>query len=184
MKTLTITALSVLLGVSLSAPAGAEFSGDTKLSCEAILCLSSPAGGAACAPSLAKYFGFDDPKSWLQDRLNFLNICPTASYNAEMKSLVNDIANGAGRCGVDQLNQNKRMVEKEVCSGSCYGYGYGYDSSGGYCKNGKMCHKQIIWVVNNAMPGYCLSYINNPLTDIKMPSYVGNPNDETGKWVE
>ncbi|WP_416861850.1 TrbM/KikA/MpfK family conjugal transfer protein [Helicobacter ganmani] len=37
-------------------------SGDTKLSCEALLCLASPIKPSECSPSLARYFGISAKK--------------------------------------------------------------------------------------------------------------------------
>ena len=55
-----------------------ELTGDTKLACEAILCLSAPAAPAECAASLAKYFSIvaKTPHETLIKRQNFLALCP------------------------------------------------------------------------------------------------------------
>ena len=64
------------------AVSGADLlTGVTRLSCEALLCLSSPARPAACNPALSHYFGikkFTWPATFAA-RLRFLNKCPTGT---------------------------------------------------------------------------------------------------------
>ena len=58
-----------------------ELSGDTKLACEAILCLSSGTRPGECGPSLSRYFGISH-KKWkdtVKSRRNFLNQCPAGN---------------------------------------------------------------------------------------------------------
>ena len=55
--------------------------GVTRLSCEALLCLSSPARPGACNPALSHYFAIKKitwPATFAA-RLRFLNKCPTGS---------------------------------------------------------------------------------------------------------
>ena len=61
---------------------GAELlTGVTRRSCEALLCLSSPARPSACNAALSHYFGirkFTWPATFAA-RLRFLNKCPTTA---------------------------------------------------------------------------------------------------------
>ena len=96
-----ILAASFLFVQSLSTPVHAqEFTGDVKLACEALLCLSTGFHPAACMPSLARYFGISlrKPGDTIRARLNFLQLCPTSQSSSQMKALASAIANGAGRC--------------------------------------------------------------------------------------
>lgn len=106
--------LGIALTCSISAPAFAEeLTGDTKLACEALLCLSSGVQPGECAPSLARYFSIVY-KKWsdtLKGRINFLNLCPSASATG-MPALVNDIANGAGLCDAATLNSRLQIVDE------------------------------------------------------------------------
>ena len=89
-----------------------ELSGDTKLACEAILCLSSGTRPGECGPSLSRYFGISH-KKWkdtVKSRRNFLNQCPTVGEDPSMPTLVEAILNGAGRCTADLLNRQLRRV--------------------------------------------------------------------------
>ncbi|MFQ9367613.1 MAG: TrbM/KikA/MpfK family conjugal transfer protein, partial [Bilophila wadsworthia] len=70
-----------------------ELSGDTKLACEAILCLSSGTRSGECGPALSRYFGISK-KKWkdtVRARRNFLNQCPTVGEDASMPTLVDAI---------------------------------------------------------------------------------------------
>ncbi len=61
---------------------GQQLTGDPKLACEAILCLSSGTRPGECGPSLSRYFGISY-KSWsdtVKGRRNFLNQCPTSTH--------------------------------------------------------------------------------------------------------
>ena len=73
--------LLLLLGQGRAAPGAELLTGITRLSCEALLCLSSPARPAACNPALSHYFGikkFTWPATFAA-RLRFLNKCPTGT---------------------------------------------------------------------------------------------------------
>lgn len=139
-----------------------EFTGDVKLACEAVLCLSSGSAPSQCSPSLSRYFSISHRKlsDTIQGRINFLNLCPTASYDSNMQKLINDIGHGAGRCDPNSLNSTLR-------------YNYGCSDNG--------CDTQIA----NTLPDYCTSYVNNGYTDLKrtQAQYVGIP-ERGGYWVE
>lgn len=55
-----------------------ELTGDTKLACEAILCLSSGTRPSECSPSLNRYFSIKEKKmkDTIKARANFLRLCP------------------------------------------------------------------------------------------------------------
>ncbi len=164
--------LAGVIGSVLSIQASAQemFTGDVKLSCEAVLCLSSSQQPGACAPSLARYFGISAEK-WsdtLQGRMDFLNLCPAShDQSANMPSLINDIANGAGRCDTDYLNRYlARQEMKTVCTGDWAGD----------------CQNVQITVISNVKPAWCKNYESNALTDIQGAQYVGTP-EEGGYWA-
>ena len=77
------------------AVSGADLlTGVTRLSCEALLCLSSPARPGACNAALSYYFAikkFTWPATFAA-RLRFLNKCPTGS-----PELARAVADGAPR---------------------------------------------------------------------------------------
>ena len=79
------------------AVSGADLlTGVTRLSCEALLCLSSPARPGACNAALSYYFAikkFTWPATFAA-RLRFLNKCPTGS-----PELARAVADGAPRNG-------------------------------------------------------------------------------------
>lgn len=83
--------------------------GDTRLACEALLCLSSGSRPSECSPSINRYFSIKHKhfSDTLKSRRNFLNLCP-ASKEQGMPQLVNALVNGAGRCDAAELNRVNR----------------------------------------------------------------------------
>ena len=68
----------VAITMFASSAVAQEITGDAKLACEALLCLSSPTRPSECAPALKKYFSITDKKPHKQakKRANFLKLCP------------------------------------------------------------------------------------------------------------
>ncbi|OQW86295.1 MAG: conjugal transfer protein TrbM [Rhodoferax ferrireducens] len=164
MQRRNLIASAVVAGAALtmSLPASAQdvLTGDTRLACEALLCLASGTRPSECAPSLARYFSIS-ARRWsdtLRGRINFLNLCPAGSQTPQMSSLVNAIANGAGRCDAASLNQELVMWNGNWDSGNTY--------------------------ISNQLPDYCSAYINNGYTRLGdlTPKYVGDPMNG-GYWV-
>ncbi|MBL3519505.1 hypothetical protein H0A43_03410 [Arcobacter lanthieri] len=96
-----------------------ELTGDTKLSCEAILCLSSSTRPSECSPSLSRYFSISH-KKWsdtIKARGNFLKLCPVGSgaeKDAEFTNLRdNIIKNLKSGCDLDELNVVITKISKE-----------------------------------------------------------------------
>lgn len=147
--------LGIALTCSILMPAFAEeLTGDTKLACEAILCLSTGAAPSECSPSLSRYFSISY-KKWsdtLQGRIDFLNLCPSSSAEG-MSTLVNDIANGAGFCDAATLNSTLQV----------------YDDSGAPV------------YISNVLPSNCATYSSNAYVRLNLV-YVGNPL-EGGYWT-
>ena len=86
--------LLLILGQGRAVPGADLLTGVTRLSCEALLCLSSPARPGACNPALSYYFAikkFTWPATFAA-RLRFLNKCPTGT-----PKLARAVANGAPR---------------------------------------------------------------------------------------
>lgn len=87
MKKITqILALTLIMGISnvnannLQQPhlKSKEFKGDTRLACEAILCLSTGNPPSECKSSLRKFYSISAKKmvDTIKKRKNFLNLCP------------------------------------------------------------------------------------------------------------
>lgn len=158
--------LSLVAMLALSAPAIAQdvLTGDIRLACEAILCLSTGSTPSECSPSLDRYFSIDhdDFSDTIRDRINFLNLCPVANQTPQMTALVRAIAHGAGRCDAQSLNVTLRYQEL----------------NGGHSGSGRL-------LIRNRLPGYCAAYIGHEFTDFTdtLPRYVGVP-DRGGMWVE
>lgn len=169
LKALYITGLTLA-----AAPAAYALSGDTKLACEAVLCLSSGTRPSECSPSLAKYFGITDPRphKMITKRLNFLNLCPTSHESPEMKALVSAISQGAGRCDAQFLNQsNKKTITYQE-------YERVYED-GRYKWEWVTKQKEVI---SSKAPNYCSVYENHEFTDLVTAKYVGE-EIQGGHWV-
>lgn len=77
------TVISAVLLIISSAHAYADdlLTGDTRLACEALLCLSSPDRPGECTPALSRYFSIK-LKKWYKTeeaRRGFLSLCPQQS---------------------------------------------------------------------------------------------------------
>ncbi len=120
MKKISLAVIAFsLMNVSASAIDLSEFTGDTKLSCEAILCLASPYKPSECSPALARYFGFS-AKYWsdvVKMRTNFLNLCPLGANNnviksddKELEAWRNSLVNLTGTCYIPDLNKKQQRT--------------------------------------------------------------------------
>lgn len=160
-KILASAALMVAAGLGTMTSASAQdvLTGDTRLACEAILCLSTGSRPGECSPSLSRYFGINKRKfsDTIKARLNFLQLCPVANQTSEMQTLVSAISRGAGRCDATSLNSVLRSWRS-------------WDET---------------YYISNKMPDYCGAYTSHAYTDFSatMPRYVGTPQ-EGGYWVE
>ncbi|TXH91666.1 TrbM/KikA/MpfK family conjugal transfer protein [Thauera aminoaromatica] len=135
-------------------------SGDTRLACEAILCLSTGQRPSECTPSLSRYFGIHKRKlsDTIAARRDFLERCPAAQQTPQMLGLVHAISRGAGRCDAASLNATLRMWT---------------GSDGGEIQ------------ISDRMPAYCVAYTGHAYTDFNQtqPRYVATP-ESGGYWVE
>jgi hypothetical protein len=161
MKKLVTTLLAVAIAGSASTANAEGFTGDTKLACEAILCLSTGSRPSECSPSLRRYFDISARRlsDTIRARKNFLNLCPSASQDDNMRSLVDSIANGAGRCDAASLNVSQRVWRRD---------------DGGQA------------VIRNGLPSHCSSYGGHAYTDQAagtVARYVGDPATG-GFWAD
>lgn len=155
--------ISGVLALSLSlintAQAGSVLTGNVRLACEAILCLSTTSAPGACNPALSAYFAIKAKKfsKTLDLRRAFLNVCPSAG-EPNMPSLVNAIINGAGQCDDAVLlpRLNRECGEDD-------GY-FGYAT----------CLKDI--------PANCRAYAAHPLTRIALPKKTVTCTSSSVPW--
>ncbi|EAK9927339.1 conjugal transfer protein TrbM [Campylobacter jejuni] len=149
----------ILATILLTSNAFADdiLTGDTKLACEAILCLSSATRPAECGASLARYFAIHFKKPWktIDARKSFLNLCPIQNdTNVEdlvLKNLVDDVlpSGNPDECMPNYLNSQIQRKSHKV------------NLFGG-----------IDYRVNPNMPSFCYGLINHQYTDYKMPKYT------------
>ncbi|ASI88311.1 IncQ plasmid conjugative transfer protein TraQ (plasmid) [Campylobacter jejuni] len=155
LKKLSLIA-SLLLFIGSNAFADDILTGDTKLACEAILCLSSGTRPAECGPSLARYFAIHFKKPWktIDARKAFLNLCPIQNdTNVEdlvLKNLVDDVlpSSDPRQCTPNYLNTQ-------------------VETKRSYSTFGIMSYR-----INPNMPNFCHALINHAYTDYKMPKYT------------
>lgn len=149
MRTTLFTAAALVMSSAMPAVAQELLEGNEKLACEAILCLSTGSPPHECSPSLKKYFSIEKRKlrDTIRARLDFLQLCPSASAEG-MPSLVNVIANGAGRCEAEEMIPKLNAYLWGMC-----------DSEGGYSYMGCMAD----------VPKVCQDYAKHPLTRVDVP---------------
>lgn len=159
---------------ALPAFAADEISGDTKLACEALLCLSSGERPGECDPALSRYFSISR-KKWsdtLKARKNFLKSCP-ASSEPGMPSLVDAVVNGAGQCDAVLLN---RVLASRVTVMQC-------DDDGQYwLQDANNCREERITVIDDKLPAYCKIYSEHEYVWKIGVRYDGDKM-QGGKWV-
>lgn len=95
-------AIAALLGLTFlaSTQVHADFTGDQKLACEAVLCLSSGKRPDECSPSVQRYLSIKFKKAWktAAKRQEFLEMCPQGDVQAtpeQMDQALKDIGMGA-----------------------------------------------------------------------------------------
>ena len=158
--------------------------GDTKLACEAILCLSSGTRPSECNPSLQRYFSIHHKKmhKTIQAREDFLNLCPTSGEKG-IKELNRALANGAGRCDAQELN---RVMRRTITVRECKVVANKSAMRSLSAKNKPVQECQDVQkvVVLNAKPSYCSAYHDHEWTRVSdSVKYVGDPK-QGGKWVD
>jgi hypothetical protein len=157
-------ALAMLGALSNSVHADDALTGDTRLACEAILCLATGQRPTACAPSIQRYFSIHARKlgDTLRARVNFLKLCPSADSEDGIRALVDAIANGAGRCDAAALNAAQVRPNAPTGDG------------------------ETKLVIDNTLPSQCRAYANNTYVDPDIGTtarYVGTP-ERGGFWAD
>ncbi|MCV3509201.1 conjugal transfer protein TrbM [Campylobacter sp. CNRCH_2016_3089] len=150
-NTTLVLATTMLIGSNIYA--NEILSGDTRLACEAILCLSSGTRPGECSSALTRYFSIHFKKPWktINARKAFLNLCPVQNdTNVEdlvLKNLVDDILPSADprQCTPEYLNT---QIETQRSDRKIVGYR-----------------------IKTTMPNFCYQLINHEYTDYKTPKY-------------
>ncbi|CAM3874791.1 TrbM/KikA/MpfK family conjugal transfer protein [Bordetella tumulicola] len=152
--------------------------GNTRLACEATLCLSTGAQPSECSPSLNHYFGIKkyshgslDWSATVSARRAFLSQCP-ASSDQGMPERIDAISRGAGKCDPDYLNRTYAATA----------YRWRKRSLGG--DSGDIIYDvhAIPTVSLNKLPAYCVTYNDHAWTYDLSVRYVGVPA-MGGHWV-
>lgn len=114
-----ITSLSATAILTTGLMANGELTGDIRLACEAILCLSSGTRPTECTPSLTKFFSIVVREPWktIQLRKNFLKLCPTdqtAQIDENYDGLIETLSHLDNDCDANTLNSNLQNIQKQV----------------------------------------------------------------------
>jgi hypothetical protein len=160
-KLFALAALVAALGSAGTASAQDVLTGDTRLACEAILCLRR---ARARANARRRFAVFQHHGASCRTRSRSAPELPRAvpgrTRRRKCPSLVSAISRGAGRCDAQSLNQTLVMWT-------------GGDDGETY--------------ISNQMPDYCAAYTGHAYTDFAssgtLPRYVGTP-ERGGYWVE
>ena len=163
MKLVVILSLSTALAATaVSGHAQELLTGDTRLACEAVLCLASGQRPTECSPSLQRYFSirFRKPNDTLRERINFLKLCPASNQSPQMAAFVTSIGAGTGACEPATLNTALQ----------------GFQSLGDGSSRIS---------ISNELPAACRAYLQNPYADQSSFAvrYVGTP-ERGGYWIE
>lgn len=140
MRTLILVALSFFLAGAVSAQD--LLTGNTRLACEAALCLASGTRPSECDKSLRKYFSihFTRPDKTLRERKKFLSLCPRGNDEEKLSAAAADATNASQQCDAVTLNRTLTYL----------------DPSG-------------VYAVDNELPEFCLGnpsaarYVGDPL---------------------
>ena len=158
----TLTLGAALTAVAALSQAQEFLTGDSRLACEAVLCLATGQRPNECTPSLRRYFSirFRKPGDTLRERVNFLKLCPASNQSPQMASLVSAMGAGAGACDASALNAALQGLQSANDGSSRI-------------------------AISNELPAACRSYTQNAYVDHASLAirYVGTP-DRGGYWIE
>lgn len=161
--------------------------GEKKLACEALLCLSSNKRPHECTSALRRYFSIKfrrKPWKTIRERKKFLKLCPASNDSPQMVSLVNAIVDAGENCEVESLNQNLAFTG---CVTRAH-YETVADDSGDSTSYSRHRHYYCERTVerDDKLPNYCKVYFGHEYTDFGMegntPVYIGK-RGEGGFWT-
>lgn len=168
-KSILRFAIAVAVALSASAQESQQepafipdnLTGDTKLACEAILCLSSATRPSECAQSLSRYFSIN-AKKWadtVRKRRNFLKLCPVDGADIKDQNFANlrdevlpniDVR----KCTPEYLNTMVAKKRKRVSD----------DSNRGY-------HRVYYYRISPDLPNDCKMIMAHDYSNIR-PKYI------------
>ncbi len=182
MKMIVVASLAIMLWVPV-AQADDLLTGDTRLACEAILCLSSGERPGECGPALSRYFGINKKfwKDTVSARRNFLSLCPAAS-DPGMPGLVDTIASAAGKCTAEVLNRvNKRQLTLFIEEDK--GLRRYKDDGKWRWTREPLRYTKRVTVITDDTPNYCRTYQGHGWTWQVGATYRGTPPPTGSKFA-
>lgn len=114
--TFTLTAVTAM---PLQGHAQDILTGDTRLACEAILCLATASPPGECTPSLTRYFSISlrRLRDTARARANFLKLCPRSNQTAQMQSYLAAQPDNAELANEAQASQQGEPVAPAKTTG-------------------------------------------------------------------
>jgi hypothetical protein len=173
---------ALILAASLPVQAADELTGEVKLACEAILCLSSGERPSECAPSINHFFSIvkKTVSKTTSARQDFLSLCPVVSEDSNVRDRVAQIARGAGRCDAAYLNlTNQEIITVRECPMTVRNASGRYVSEwvsvepGNYWSCEDPVIREVV-VIRANKPAYCSDYDSHEWSYLLQTHYVGN----------
>lgn len=172
-KSTLILTLSSLFMMNANAVEITELTGDTKLACETILCLSTGTRPSECKPSIKRYFSIKmrKPHDTFKARLNFLNLCPRDNQGIDIDVLA--------KLNIDQVEQEKKMGDLTLaianlpheCTPERLNKRIQQECNS-YTDN-RNCDGWI-YRIDPTMPKACSNLAKHEWTQIELPVYAGD----------
>ena len=171
----------ILMGSILALPAEAQdvFTGDTRLACEAVLCLATAKRPSECDPAVSRYRSIKHKKfrDTINARRQFLALCPKGPSTPMLEALLDAQSTAEQFCDPSVLNWSgdPRVIRQEN------GLDFSLVNRG--CGAGMWCvGERQEPRISNVLPAQCAALANHPYVYEVMPRYVGTP-DLFGRWV-
>ncbi|MDP8042526.1 TrbM/KikA/MpfK family conjugal transfer protein [Pasteurella atlantica] len=161
-----------------------ELTGDTRLSCEAILCLASGTRPSECSPSIKRYFSIHarKPGDLIRKRLSFLNLCPRNHNDDEKKALAQiGIDTNEQKKGMDSLTSVIVKLPHE-CTPEALNSDIEYKTEKS-CDGGRDCTYYYYHRINPRMPKSCVNLVNHQWTRLELPTYYGSSAWISGRYA-
>lgn len=140
--------------------------GDTKLSCEAILCLSSSTRPSECNPSLNRYFSIN-AKKWkdtVKKRKAFLQLCPTD--NTDTSALASTLYTAEDQASFNNYRDNVLASSSDPSACTAAALNNTIETS---YEDFPRSYR-----ISPEIPSSCNAIYNSVYSDIARPTYVCN----------
>ncbi|HHF4677510.1 TPA: TrbM/KikA/MpfK family conjugal transfer protein [Haemophilus influenzae] len=166
---LSILAIAFIAQDTNAYTLGDELTGDTKLACEAVLCLSTTSRPSECKSAIKRYFSIKmrKPHKTIQARLNFLKLCPT-NVGVDKETLA--------KIGIDEYEQANGL-NGLVTTISTLPYDCTPESLNKQVERRRVCQDkecETLYRIKPTLPKACQNLAQHQWTIIQLPEYRGD----------